>query len=117
MAKKPISKQELEKRINGYIMRIRRKDVPKIPLKQKGLYRVVSGSQGNYSHRETLDVVQGRFIDAIAYAVQQPGFTGWWCGWDAPDNCNHGKLEQIDPVKLPTNKKLDYLAKPGRRIK
>jgi len=103
------SREELQKRIQGYLKRMRTRDVPRIPLTEKGLYRIISGGYGDYGHTHTLGLVNGRFIDAIAHAVQQSGFTGEWCGWSLYDNCNHGHLERAQVTRVPVNKNLNYL--------
>ena len=61
--------------------------------------------------RDTLEIVKGRFIDVIAYASQLPDFLGDWCGWDVPENCNHGKIEKIHVSEIKLNKNLNTLIK------
>lgn len=100
---KPISKQELENRIMGYVKRMNRREVQKISLEEKGLYRIIGGND------DTLGFVKGRFIEAIAYAVQEAGFPGDWCSWNFYDNCNHGRVERITPLSIRANSKLNYL--------
>jgi hypothetical protein len=106
--KKQISEREIVKRVCGYKKRMRSHDVPSYPFNQKGAYAIYSGSIGDYGTRKFLEVVNGRFIDAIAYASQLNGFCGDWCTWELPENCNHGYLEKLDITQA---EKLDCLDK------
>lgn len=114
MARK-ITEQEKIRRVNGYLQRIKRKDVPKYDLEEQGSYQIYSGSKGDYGSREVLEVVEGRFIEAIAYASTLDGFLGDWCSWDMPENCNHGYLKKINVPKLNLNQGLEVLLNAGNR--
>ena len=73
-----ITQEEAYKRIKGYLKRSRSDTfVENYPLEKKAVYRIASRSslEGN---RSTLGYIEGRFIDAIEYAVRQPDFLGDW---------------------------------------
>jgi len=70
------------------------------PLKEEGLWKVVSGITSESGYRKDIGFVKGRFIDAIDYAVQQPEFCGWYCTLENMDNHNHGYVEKFVPKKI-----------------
>lgn len=110
------NEQEIARRIKGYLQRTRRERTRQYPLNEVGIYRIVGGSQGDRGERKELAIVQGRYIDALEFAVQQPGFLGDWCSWSMPENCNHGYVERVQVKELRiTNQSLINLVEAGGR--
>ncbi len=109
-----INNTNIDEAVRVYLRRAKREKLPRYPLAEKGLYKIMGGS-GERSREEIQQpFVVGRFVDAIAYAIQQSEFGGWWCSLDKPedvDNCNHGYVVKIEPHALPKNKSLDSLLK------
>lgn len=111
------SQERLLQQVQGYIKRAKTdKDVPFYPLHEEGIFRIIGGtndmgsasglSLGERYHIER-NLVRGRFVDAVAYAVQQDLFYGWHCSADNMDNSNHGMVIKINPKELSKNKTLD----------
>ena len=114
-----LDQETLDKRVRSYIKRAARKNsnAPLYPLDMVGLFRIVGGTTdaGSASglcsgdrYKIKNDIVEGRFIDVIAYAVQQRHFAGWYLSLDGNiDNNHHGYVEKIEPVDLTGIKFLD----------
>lgn len=98
-----MSKQtDLAKKVGLYIQRATRarSDIPFYPLEEEGVYRVIGGTVGNRDRYEIKELFEGKFIDAIVFALQQPNFYAEWCSSDNPDNVNHGYVEKVTIKKL-----------------
>lgn len=95
-----IGNEEIARRIKGYLQRARRNNLQVYKPNDKNLYRVMSGSRGDYGGREEIVIFRGKYLDVLAEAVQMPGFVGDWCSWSLADNCNHGYVERVE-VKEP----------------
>ncbi|MBI2045481.1 hypothetical protein HYT23_05460 [Candidatus Pacearchaeota archaeon] len=95
---KKVDNKEIARRIKGYLQR---PEIITYALEREGRYKIISGTQGEFENVELLDVVEGRYIDALVYAVQQGRFCGDWCSWDMPENFNHGKVYMVqdNPVR------------------
>ena len=96
-----------------YLVRVKNDSVRTCyPLDDVAFWRVVSGTFGDYGDRDTVPhgFVHGRFIDTVAYAVQQSRFTGAWMPFD-PSNCNSGYVEKIRVTELRHLQFLDDLVK------
>lgn len=114
-----LSPETLKKRVEGYIERAKKEDGLQLyPLEEVEVFRVVGGTDssgscsglglgGRYGIKH--DLVRGRFIDAIVYAVQQSDFYGWYCSSDNMDNPHHGFVVKADIQKLKKVKGLDEL--------
>ncbi len=89
--------EELVEKVKLYLQRVQRdKTIPNYPFGLDGFYRIIGGSRGDYGYREPMkDIFHGRFIDAVAFAVQQNEFYTDWCSPQDPSNCNHGYVEKI----------------------
>lgn len=97
-----MKREELIRKINLYLKRAKEDTlVENHPLNRKGYWRIMGGGRSNYGRREPMkNVVRGKFIDVVAYAVQQPEFYADWCTSDDPSNCNHGTVEKIEVREL-----------------
>ena len=114
----------LTEKIEAYLQRIRKERLPCYLLEDTGLYRLVGGYLHEYvreypTSRKDLNIFyRGRFIDAIAEAIQNPGY---FCDWDNDiANCYNGYVEKVDVknidiIKLSPKKGL--IKKSGRRKK
>jgi len=97
-----MKREELVRKVSLYLERAENDSlVENHPLEMEGYWRVMGGAMGDYGHRTPeKNIVQGKFIDAVAYAVQQPKFYADLCSDDDPRNCNHGKVEKIKAHEL-----------------
>jgi hypothetical protein len=89
--------EELERKVNHYLERINRYD-PAAKIYQNeefGYWHIISGLMVDGKRIVLEDVVHGRFIDAVATAVQQPAFYSLWGDSDNPNNAVHGRVEKI----------------------
>ena len=99
-------KEKVLELVRGYVERAKKVvkgglDQARIyPLKEEGLWKVVSGSNDESGWRKDIGFVKGRFIDAVAYAVQQPGFCGWYCSLENMNNPHHGYVKKFVPQKI-----------------
>ena len=68
------------------------------PRDEFGYWHIISGTTDYYiGYRKPLNtVVQGRFIDAVAFAVQQPEFYSDHQPEKDPSIGDHGYVEKID---------------------
>ena len=123
-----LSQKKLEARIVAYLSRAEQApslkefqnvdDPAKLyPLNHIGDWRVVGGQaskQGDQTHKYEIEqpFIHGRFIDAVAYAVQQKGYFGWFCDNSLDHNCN-GYIEPYTPkiVALHPDRNLDKRVK------
>ncbi len=92
-----MAQNELVRKVQLYLKRIKKdKNFPSYSLEEEGTYRIVGGALGDYGSREPMkDVFEGRFIDAVLYAIKQDDFYAEWCNHGDPSNCNHGYVEKI----------------------
>lgn len=118
------SPEENRERVEAYIERIRHdRHIPRYPIEEKGHYRLVGGvyGDGDSSRRkENTIVVRGRFIDVIAWAVEQDEFYADWCSSEEPENvnnCNHGHIEKVELKELPRDATLDSFVEQMRKKK
>jgi len=97
-----MKRQELARKVELYMGRARQDNlVENHPRDEMGYWRIMGGAMGDYGTREPIkDILHGRFIDAVAYAVQQSKFYADWCSHDDPSNCNHGTVERIKVREL-----------------
>jgi len=95
-----VDNEELARRIDGYLTRARRDNLPVYKPMERDIYRVMSGSIGDYGERIELGVFKGNYINVLAEAVQMSRFCGEWCSWNMTDNCNHRYVEKVE-VKKP----------------
>ena len=108
-----MKRAELVEAVKTYLVRVKDDRVRTCyPLEEVSFWRVVSGTFGDYGTRNTVPngFVHGRFIDALAYAVQQSSFTGDWMSFD-PSNCNSGYVEKMRVKELRQLQFLDDLVK------
>jgi hypothetical protein len=110
-----ISEEELEKRVRGYLDRVKKGNALRYPLQQRGTYSLITGSKGERGYREQFAIFQGRFIDAVVYLVQQPDFLGDWCGWQPYDNQNNGRIEKPKIVVADDRSQANKLLQKLRR--
>lgn len=103
---KSITDIELENRVKGYLSRT---GLPKYDLEREGRYAIMGGARDGLSSRQQISVVEGRFIDALVYAVQEVKFLGDWCSWVPYDNCNHGEIYALKIRKSAKSKRIDNL--------
>ena len=94
-----MERHELARKVGLYLERARRDDlVENHPMNRIGYWRVIGEAGGGVGNRlgPIGDVLHGKFIDAVAYAVQQPGFyDADLCSRDDSGNCNNGRVEKI----------------------
>jgi len=106
----PTAREELAKKVIAYLRRAKKDSLlESYSIEEKGFYKIVGGSRGDYGHREDVGIYRGRYIDVVAEAVQLYDFYADWCSTDDPDNCNHGyveKYEQDPVVKVRVNQGL-----------
>ena len=88
---KRITNAELERRVRGYLAR---GDVYRYSLGEEGRYKITGGSKfgSGYTDR-VLDIVQGRFIDALVWAVQLKGFWSELSSLATPNDSEHGQIK------------------------
>ena len=95
-----MEKKNLARKVELYLQRtMRDTELEKYPLNEIAHWRVIGGARGDFGVQEpTKEVLYGKFIDALAYAVQQSEFYGDWCAQDDPSNRNHGgdKKEKVN---------------------
>lgn len=102
------TKQEIVRRVKGYIHRMKTDScVKKYDLNEIGTYKIFGGSRGDFIGREIIGIANGRFVDVIAYASNLEGFLGDWCSWHMPENCNHGYLEKVNIQEVKDNVDLE----------
>jgi signal peptidase I len=108
-------KRIIVKKVKTYLKRIGTDTDNKLkrhPLDKVGIYKLVGGDFGEKGDRYEMNpvYVQGRFIDAIAHAVQQDAFYGDWLGTGIRDvdNPHSGYVELLktSPRKLNLDKDL-----------
>ena len=110
--------KELEKRINGYLARAASHKLDVFHLTERGLYRIMGGTTSEYGDRRELAIVEGRFIDAIVYAVEHKEYVGWWCSRNQYDHSAHGFVKKVKIEKLPKSRDSDeFLKKHGGSAK
>ncbi|HLF54232.1 MAG TPA: hypothetical protein VI612_00740 [Candidatus Nanoarchaeia archaeon] len=103
-----LSQQQIVDQARAYLQRVERGDDHALsyPRDEKAIYKIVSGSLGDFGTSEDIALVEGRFIDAVVFAVQQENFCGSWNS--DPGNINAGyvvkakiaKLEELATAKL-----------------
>ncbi|MFH0701438.1 MAG: hypothetical protein V2A62_03300 [Candidatus Woesearchaeota archaeon] len=107
-----MAEDDLVGKVQDYLARFKNDhSLPCYPLESQGLYQIIGGVISEKGGREPLkEIVRGRFIDALAYAVQQPQF---YAKFRPDDPCNNGYVKRVkvcEPkykgllkkVKLPT---------------
>ena len=99
MVEKKTSVEELEKRIRTYKKRMGKRNIPKIPFNEEGLYRIVSGTTNEFESREEYGLIKGRFIDIVADLVSSNGYFGWYCTEQDHDNNAYLKRAEISEIK------------------
>ena len=107
-----ITEDELESRIRLYLART---DVRKYDFEKVGRYKIISGGQGDYGTTEILDVIEGRYIDALVCAVQQDNFCGFWCSWDSGPNNGRVEFVRENPVDKGLGNSLLKKLKGGKK--
>ncbi len=93
----------LAEKVRLYLVRAERDHLLMMPLEKVGLFKLVGGDygdQGQFRKQMKPEFVRGRFVDAIACAVQQSPFYGEWCGHEDPSNCNNGRIELAELTRL-----------------
>ncbi len=118
---KNLEDKNLARRVKLYIQRAGvGDDIEHHPLDEVGYWRIISGCYGGQFsepgwQKPLKDIVYGKFIDAVAYAVQQKEFYGrfQWGGKPAisPGNCNAGKVEKINVIKLKAERGLAQIVR------
>lgn len=78
---KKVDNKEIIRRVGDYLIKVNTSDIKRHDLKRRGRYRITSGHLHGHGHRDILDIVEGRYIDALAYAVQLDEFVGEWSPW------------------------------------
>lgn len=116
--------ENTQRLIQAYIEGASKKHNPSAnvyPLDQVDTFRVfggitivgaISGSPLGNRYKIKDDIVHGRFVDAIAYGLQQPGFAGWQVSLDEhtlSSGFKNGYIEKISIMELTPSKELDAL--------
>ncbi len=89
--------EELIKLVKLYLERVKKDKLEDYSLKEEGYWVIIGGKNRYHGLRGVMAVVYGRFVDALAYAVQHPKF------YDVgrkPDHPNNGYVVKIEPKKL-----------------
>ena len=97
-----MKQEELEKKVELYLERAKQDPfVEEHPVNRQMYWRIIGGARGDYGDREPMkEILHGNFIDAIAYAVQQPEFYSDQCPPYDTSNVKHGKVEKIPLRRL-----------------
>ena len=92
--------EELKQKVELYLQRAREYKKLNYNPNKVAYWSIVSGIEaGTRGDRETLDIVlHGKFIDAVAYAVQQDSFYHW--DHNDPSNDKNGEVRQIECCEL-----------------
>jgi predicted NUDIX family NTP pyrophosphohydrolase len=101
-------KKKLIKKVKLYLDRAKDTEsflvhnpIPSYPLEEEGYWSIMSGVNGYYQRHEPMAMVQGRFVDAVAYAVQQPKFYGYMLEQHGnPGHRCNGYIVKLEPKKL-----------------
>ncbi|MFA5887514.1 MAG: hypothetical protein WC852_02290 [Candidatus Nanoarchaeia archaeon] len=122
-----MEKDELAQKVRLYLERLNKSPELKkcsYPLDETGLFRVVGALRGGYrgirmfaiysceeeGHRNSMKTIfKGRFIDAIAFAVQQYEFYADFCDPKDPSCSYHGYVEKIDVCEATTKGLLEEI--------
>ena len=99
-----MKQEKLVKKVNLYLKRAKQSpSVENHPIDREGYWRIMGGTTSAHGLREPMkNVVQGKFIDAVAYAVQQSEFYSDRDRYtlDDPSNYFHGRVEKIKVREL-----------------
>lgn len=92
-----MEKEELARKVELYLKRAREdRSVKNYSINHKAHWRILSGIIGPDSQRDPLkEILRGRFIDAVAYAVQQQNFYSRRGPRDDPSYSMHGIVERL----------------------
>ncbi|MFZ5955420.1 MAG: hypothetical protein ACOYT4_03265 [Nanoarchaeota archaeon] len=91
-----MEEKELIEKVKSYLTRCKADSlVENHSIEEHGYWRILTGTYGQM-RKSMKEVLSGKFIDAVVYAVQQPEFYGdGWAGKD-PGNINNGKIEKVN---------------------
>jgi hypothetical protein len=119
-----LDKETLQSRIKGYVNRMdNKRDVSSIPLDEEGIFIIMGGCMGikrnpsEPAKRKFLlnNVVKGRFIDVLKYALGLKEFYDGDLSEDNMSNHGHGFIKRCDDEGaipyIEKNEDLDYLIK------
>jgi len=100
MARIKMTNEGLVKRVEEYTHRMKTRDVPRYALDEQGIYEIRGGSRDTTGYNEIPGLFRGRFVDVVAYAVQQTAYYGEWISSDDAGNCNNGHVKKYDAPKM-----------------
>ncbi len=113
-----ISRDEVLQRVQGYLKNADTdKQIKLYPLEKEAVFRILGGfdcskSTFGFTGERYLihpEFVEGRFIDVIAYAVQQPDFCGLYCSLLNINQSRHGLVIKVEPSQIAKDESLDFL--------
>jgi hypothetical protein len=101
-----MEQKELERRVGLYLERAKRdREVINYPVDEVNHWKILSGSMGDHNERSFIgEVLHGKFIDAVAYAVQQFRFYSNLYSNEDPSNVDNGII-----IKAEIHELEDYL--------
>jgi len=91
---KKVEPEKLKQRIGGYLERVKDRDVPRYPLDMVAIYEIIGGTNLDDMMQVNNNIMKGKFIDVLIYALHQPRFYATWCDEDNMNNCNHGFIRK-----------------------
>ncbi|MBN2421312.1 hypothetical protein JXB27_03475 [Candidatus Woesearchaeota archaeon] len=89
--------------VKGIYSYLKRPDIKKYPLNEKGLYEIVLSNESLAGPRPVMnEIFEGSYLEAIAYALTQEKFYAHWCDCKRLDerNSGHGYVRKVKPIVL-----------------
>lgn len=96
----------LTEKVEGYFEFCRRFGFRDYPRDEEGIFRIVGGEGTRYHNKIKNNIVQGTFLDAVKYAVQQMGFYSN-AAQSLSDSYN-GRVIKIAPIPLELESEPDF---------
>jgi hypothetical protein len=100
--------EETKRRVKEYIERLKDdNDLPRYPPGEIGVFKVISARDSVSIDSESSNIIEGRFIDAIAYAVNCREYYANWISPGSVNNCNNGHVVKVNVIRLREAEGLD----------